>query len=263
MRHFIAGTFAACFLFAAVGQVSAQTRRPRMSRANMPPGWKWPPDVAMRSTGDRCLTELNRRGIIYRRAHRNVGKIATPIVPATLEFGGVELVPTFRKPPFVMDCHLALVLHDYGPRLARAGFRQLRFSSIYYYRHARLGGGRTNMLSRHALGLAIDIYGVIMADGTGLSVERHYHTAEGAPLHLLERILSQAGDFRAVVTPGNDPHHRDHFHLSAKMSIHGSAPDRTVQVSELQPIKPRRRWWRRPLRRASPRNLPALRIPAQ
>ena len=76
----------------------------------MPRGWTWPPSEAMRDAGARCVEALEAEGVGFARA-KATKRIVTPIVLDRLELGAIELQPTWRKPPFVMDCHLALALH--------------------------------------------------------------------------------------------------------------------------------------------------------
>ena len=185
--------------------------------SNMPDGWTWPPTAAMRAAGKACTARLDELGVAWHPA-AGVKKIATPITVPSMTFGGIKLVPTFRPPPFVMDCHLALALATFAKDLHELGVRELHFSRIYGYTRVRTQGRTKNVLSRHALGLAMDVRSVIDADGREAVVARDY--VHDDPLLLrLEDLLNDSGGFRTVLTPKNDPaSHHDHFHVEVALT---------------------------------------------
>jgi hypothetical protein len=187
-------------------------------RRNMPEGWVWPPTPAMKRAGQRCLSELDEAKIVWKRGPKT-RKIVTPIVVPSMELGGVALSPTFRKGPFVMDCHLALALHRHGEVLRQLGVRELRFSTIHEYRRIRMRGrpDLRKALSRHALGLAIDVFEIVTDSGEKLVVKDDYRKRDQTLL-AVERGLAASPDFRTPLTPRNSPRsHRDHFHLEARV----------------------------------------------
>lgn len=184
---------------------------------NMPAGWSWPPNPAMVAAGQACTARLDELGVVWRPAAAQK-QIATPITVPSMTFGGIKVVPTFRPPPFVMDCHLALALTTFSKDLYELGIRELKFSRIYGYTKVRTEGVIKNVLSRHALGLAIDVRAVVDADGREAVVVRDYRNDD--PLLLrLEDFLNDAGGFRTVLTPRNDPKsHDDHFHVEVALT---------------------------------------------
>jgi hypothetical protein len=182
--------------------------RPRL---NMPGGWTWPPSTAMKAEGEACLHHLDALGVAWRRAPAR-RKVATPIYLDDMTVGGVALVPRSRKGPFVMDCLLAATLADSADVFRSLGVAELRFAEIYDYRNINMG--QRPILSRHALGLAIDVLELVTDDGVDHVVERDY---PDALLATLEEWLRATGSWR-LITPATDPrHHRDHFHLEVNV----------------------------------------------
>jgi hypothetical protein len=195
-----------------------QAGKGRKRIPNMPRNWAWPPTPAMKDAGTRCLEDLDELGVTYRR-HASVKKVATPIVVPDLKLGAIGLESVYRKGPFVMDCHLARGLARHSAALRVLGVETLRFSQIHDYRHVQRNGRRTNILSRHAIGLAMDVRGVVLDDGTELAVERDYAEGPNA-LHAVEALVAGLEEFRTPLTPANDPRgHDDHFHFEAQMPL--------------------------------------------
>jgi hypothetical protein len=192
---------------------------------NMPPGWVWPPSRGMRQSGAKCLAELDALGVKYKRAGAQK-KIATPITVPSMQLGGLELKSIWRSGPFVMDCELALALESYGPKLHALGVRQLQFARIWGYTNVRTGGQTKPFLSRHALGLAIDVYAFVDDTGRKAVVETDYPNDD--PLLLaVEQTVDDSGGFRLCLTPKNDPvSHHDHFHIEAKIEYPVTTPSR-------------------------------------
>ena len=208
----------------------ASTRARRRIKPNMPPGWSWPPSKAMIAQGDACVRKLEAAEVAWKKSRRE-GKIATAIKVPAMGLGGIKLVPTFRKPPFTMDCHLALGLSQHLPALHQLGVREIHFSSIYRNTPVRTGGTVKRVLSRHALGLAIDIRAFVDADGRKAEVLTDYPKGDELLL-AVEQALSDSGGFRTVLTPRNDPKsHYDHFHVEARVEYPKSPPRKRKPAS--------------------------------
>ena len=198
------------------GDLEAKKRRKR-KRSNMPANWSWPPNRAMKKMAAACRDELTELGVEWSRAPRT-RKVAAPVVVESMQFGSIKLTPIFRKPPFVIDCHLAVALARVSKVLVNSGIAELRFSTIHQYRRVRLNGGTRRALSRHALGLAVDVYELVTTGGETIVIEDDYADSDHA--RAVEAALIRSEIFRAVITPGNDPRsHYDHFHLEARMKI--------------------------------------------
>ena len=189
---------------------------PRKVR-NMPDGWTWPPSVAMKQAGARCLAELDAAGVEHRPAGR-IKKIATPIELPELTIAGITLVPLRGVAPFPMDCHLAAAIASVAPQLRALGVRSLQFRTLHKYRSVRKQGKSMRFLSRHAIGLAIDVFAVGFDDGEVLQVKAHWSAA--GRLAKVAAVFADADGFRTPLTPANDPRdHDDHLHLEAHMRL--------------------------------------------
>ncbi|MEZ4368802.1 MAG: extensin family protein, partial [Kofleriaceae bacterium] len=151
-------------------------------------------------------------------------RIVTPITVPAMEFGGVQLTPTYKQPPFTMDCHLALGLATHLPRLAGYGVAEVLFSRIYGNTRVRSHGRTGAARSRHALGLAIDMRAFVKDDGTKVVVLDDYPLADELLL-TIEAELNESGGFRSLLTPSNDPEsHDDHYHLEVKVAYPTKVP---------------------------------------
>ena len=132
-----------------------------------------------------------------------------------MTLGGITYTSAYRKGPHKLDCQLALALHHFGPDLQAAGVREIKFGSIYRWTNVRVNGETKNILSRHALGIAMDVYAVIDETGREAVVKTDYKN-DDALLLSIEEVLNKSGRFRTVLTPRNDPKsHYDHFHIEA------------------------------------------------
>ena len=212
-RSLLVAALAAVFLATAAPPAHAEKRR--VHRPNLPDGWSWPPARDTRREGRRCMRDLREMGIRYKRAPRR-RMIATPVLIPEMKFGSVTLKPTYRKPPFVMDCRLARALASYAQILSTVGIREVYFSSIYDYRRVRMYHKVQRALSRHSLGLAVDVFAVVLDDGTRLAVKSDYWTSPA--LMVAELALRSSGGFRAILSPAVDPiSHGDHIHLEVKV----------------------------------------------
>ncbi len=179
---------------------------------NMPGGWTWPPSRSMTEAAKACEAKLDELGATWTHA-ASEGHIVDAMT-TDQQFGGVAYVG-YSKAAYKLDCELALQLETFGPALYALGVREVHFGSIYRWTRVRVGGKTKNILSRHALGLAMDIVSFIDATGREVVVGRDYK--QGDPLLLaVEQAVNASGKFRLLLTPKNDPiSHKDHFHLEA------------------------------------------------
>jgi hypothetical protein len=198
-----------------MGAAAADAKGKAVRRNNLPPGWKWPPAKQTRREGRKCMRDLRKLGVRFKKARRR-RMIATPVVVPEMKFGPLTLAPTYRKPPFVMDCRLARAIATHAERLAALGIRELRFSSIHDFRRVRLRGRVHRPLSRHSFGLAMDVYKVVLDGGAVLDVDEDYWSSP--VLMVAELALRSTGGFRAILSPAVDPiSHSDHLHIEVKV----------------------------------------------
>lgn len=192
--------------------------RVRYGRDNFPPGFAWPETAPMKHAEKACEQELEAAGVTWQPA-KPEGFIADPIQVPAMELGGIRLTPAYSRGPVTLDCQLARVLVKIGPDLHALGVREIRFGSVYRNTLVRVHGQTKNILSRHALGLAMDIKSFVDETGRVADVELDYLKGD-ALLHSIEDTVNRSTDFRIVLTPGNDPlSHSDHFHIEASVDF--------------------------------------------
>lgn len=176
---------------------------------------------AAADSASACLAELSARKVAYKPARRpgiaNAVEITGPL-------GGIQY--STYKQPLVIDCSLAVSLHEAARYVKALGIDKLFFSNAYSVRNVR----GTNRRSKHSFGLAIDIHSFSSSAGGELHVARDYEqglgddvdcvgkplTQGGATLKILQCQLVRSGLFSLVLSPDFDGDHHDHFHLEAK-----------------------------------------------
>ena len=188
--------------------------KPAKRANNMPRGFTWPPDRAMEAAAKACEAQLDTLGVAW-HATKAAGHMVDPIELTEGQIGGIAYVPVYAKTLPAMDCQLALALATLAPRLYDAGVREVHVGSTYRWSNVRVGGKTLPMLSRHALGLAMDVVSFVDDNGREAVVAKDYKRGDELLL-AVERTVNDSGVFRTVLTPKNDPKsHHDHFHLEA------------------------------------------------
>ncbi|CAN5849624.1 hypothetical protein BH11MYX3_BH11MYX3_07930 [soil metagenome] len=183
---------------------------------NMPRGFSWPPTRQMNEAEKACEAKLDEIGLAWKPAERD-GRIVDAITVAaddgSITLGGIKYVSAFRKGPHKVDCQLALALSTFGPQLEELGVTQVTFGSIFRFTNVRVMGKTKNILSRHALGIAMDIVSFTDREGRVALVGKDYKAGDELLLGI-ESVVNESGLFRLLLTPKNDPiSHSDHFHL--------------------------------------------------
>ncbi len=122
--------------------------------------------------------------------------------------------------PALVTCPLAVSLammdrHALQP-LARSYFGEsvVRIDHVGSYACRPIYGRADAPLSRHATAQAIDVTGVVLADGRHITVKRDWDKGrKGAFLHDVEHRA--CGFFGMILGPGYNAAHRGHFHLQS------------------------------------------------
>lgn len=174
-----------------------------------------------------CRAELKRRKLPVSFLGGNVSGVAVP-VRLTGELRGVMFRTPGKKSVYgIVDCRLVIVLDELAGLLAEHGVKAVHVDNMYRPR-SRLPGRKKK--SQHAYGLAIDIYGFTLADGSTLVVERDFDGKIGAvpcgpeadlapnssapavALRNLTCAIARARLFNHLLTPDYDAAHRNHLH---------------------------------------------------
>jgi hypothetical protein len=199
--------------------------RPKVRADNMPRGWTWPPSKTMVAAGKACEARLDELGVQWQPAKRE-GHIVDAITVPEGQIGGIAYTALYEKGTPVMDCQLVLALASFAPHLYELGVREVRFGSIYRWSKVRVGGKTKNMLSRHALGIAMDVVSFVDDSGREAVVAKDYKRDDELLLSI-ERAIDDSGTFRLVLTPKNDPiSHKDHFHIEANPDYSDAVDER-------------------------------------
>ncbi len=203
------------------GVASARPARPRAD--NMPRGWQWPPSHTMLDAAKACEGKLDELGVQWQPAKRT-GHVVDAVTVPDGAIGGITYIDVYDKQVPVMDCQLVLALATFAPRLYELGVREVRVGSIYRWSKVRVDGKTKDLLSRHALGLAMDIVSFVDDSGREAVVAKDYRQDDALLLDI-ERAVNDSTVFRTLLTPKNDPvSHKDHFHLEANPDYSDERP---------------------------------------
>ncbi|MFM8678228.1 MAG: extensin family protein [Alphaproteobacteria bacterium] len=174
-----------------------------------------PPPPAERLAGPSCAGELRAAGAAFEPLPDRQGPGDCRLVDAVrLQRSSVAL-----DQPAQLGCatatHLlrleAEVLQPAAQR--HFGQRVVRIRHVGGYACRARNGDPRGRLSEHALGRAIDIAGFDLADGTQVTVSRHWDERGPRGTFLRDVARGACGIFHLVLTPRTDALHRSHFHL--------------------------------------------------
>jgi hypothetical protein len=117
-----------------------------------------------------------------------------------------------------MDCPTALALHRWIDEGLRPAFRgrepaQLTVAAHYICRTRNNRPGAR--ISEHGRGKAIDIAGIVFADGSRVTVSDDYGRA------LRKAHRAACGIFGTTLGPGSDGYHEDHLHFDTAQHRNG------------------------------------------
>lgn len=124
-----------------------------------------------------------------------------------------------------MDCDTARALNTWVQRGLKPAFGatnggvtglQIAGSYVCRTRNHRAGA----KISEHGRGRAVDISGIIFANGSKLSILRDYKGRQGAPIRAAHRAA--CGIFGTTLGPGSDGMHEDHLHFDTARHRNGA-----------------------------------------
>ena len=200
----------------ALGDMGAAPKDLATRYANLQPG--------------ACRAEVRRRRIMAVSAQGVALGVATPM-RVTGALRGVRFVtPGPRSKHGILDCRLLLVLDELAAVLVEQGVAVV-YVDGFYRPKAHLPGSKSP--SQHAFGLAVDIHGFGMKDGTGLVIERDFAGGLGAPvcgadamiqpesrasltLRNVACAIARSKAFHYLLTPNYDAAHANHWHGDIK-----------------------------------------------
>ena len=160
----------------------------------------------------RCLRTLKANGASFRF-------VADPPHDDDCPFRNVVRMRPggLLRRPLYMTCRLATALVRFDTEVLQPAAHRHFGQPVSHLlengvRNCRPVAGYDALLSEHAFANAIDVAGVVLRDGTAISVAE----ADAQPTHaaFLREVGTRACDvFRTVLGPGFDGQHRDHVHL--------------------------------------------------
>jgi hypothetical protein len=166
-------------------------------------------------SGRQCLAELDTHGIFYRPVDLGEATDERCRVDTAVRVPRLDVA---LSQPATMSCRLASRLDAFErtvvQRLALAdlGRPVIGIDHLGAY-DCRRNTGRPDQLSEHAYGLAIDIAGFRLSDGTVVSVEHDWWQPSRNRDFLHHLAQSACGYFSVVLTPSSSRDHFNHMHF--------------------------------------------------
>lgn len=172
-----------------------------------------PPAPPLTYNDQQCLAELNRLGVQYQVEPQSASTSRACLVQNPIRVSAAT-VPFSR--PTVAACGFVLKFDQFErdvirPLAKRSFGRDLKaVVDIGAYSCRSTRAGRE---SEHAHGLAMDIAGFELSDGTMISVKEEW-ARRGKGRDFLHAVATQACHyFNEVLDPDSDRDHVDHIHL--------------------------------------------------
>lgn len=172
-----------------------------------------PPTIPVTQNDQRCLAELNRLGVQYQVEPQPASvprscRVENPVrvYAATIPFSrptvaSCGFVVEFDK--FEREVIRPLAKRDFGHDL-----KTIVHFGAYNCRTTDQGKE-----SAHATGMAMDVAGFELTDGTMISVKQEWNK-RGKERDFLHAVAKDAcGYFNEVLDPDSDSDHHDHIHL--------------------------------------------------
>lgn len=181
-----------------------------------PPGWLTRFKLArLIREPQLCRDVLARTQIVYTPLpDREVAEGCRFANAVRIEASGLQLAPAFT-----LSCPAAVSLalwerHVLQPAAeAHFGQRARRLEHFGSFACRNLYGRADGPRSRHATADALDIAGVVLADGRRVRVASHWTGSGAEALFLRDLHAGACRVFDAVLGPDYNAAHRDHFHV--------------------------------------------------
>lgn len=163
---------------------------------------------------ERCLADLETGHARYEPiADFTEGKSCGIHEGVKLRAVGAEL-----NSPLAMTCALADHMLRFEREAVQPSAQRIFGQPVVKIHHygsysCRSMTGRSDRMSLHASGKAVDIGIFELADGTKISVLRDWRAGGAKQRFLREVAQKSCGIFTLVLTPNANHAHRDHFHL--------------------------------------------------
>lgn len=171
-----------------------------------------PPPPLSRSD-QQCLADLNRLGVQYQVEPQSASTSRACLVQNPIRISAAT-VPFSR--PTVAACNFVLKFDEFErevirPLAKRTFGRDLK--TVVHFGAYSCRSTHAGRESEHAHGLAMDIAGFELTDGTMITVKQEW-TKRGKGRDFLRAVAAQACHyFNEVLDPDSDRDHVDHIHL--------------------------------------------------
>jgi len=161
-----------------------------------------------------CAAELTARGAIFEPVADREGPNGCRLSDSVrITRSSVAL-----DQPVQLNCAAALHLLRFEEQVLQPAAQRHFGQRLSRVRHfggysCRARADNARRLSEHGLGNAVDVAGFDLADGTQITVARHWREPGPRGAFLQEVARGACSIFHLVLTPRTDALHRSHFHL--------------------------------------------------
>lgn len=172
-----------------------------------------PPAPPLSHSDEQCLAELNRLGVQYQVEPQSASTSRACLVQNPIRVSAATI--PFNQPT-VAACHFVLKFDEFErdvirPLAKRTFGRDLK--TVVHFGAYSCRSTHAGRESEHAHGLAMDIAGFELTDGTMITVKQDW-TRRGKGRDFLRAVAAQACHyFNEVLDPDSDRDHVDHIHL--------------------------------------------------
>jgi hypothetical protein len=116
--------------------------------------------------------------------------------------------------PATLDCDTARALRKWVSTKLKPAFGRTEVTGLHvaaHYACRSRNNKKGARISEHGRGKAIDISGFRLANGTELSILKHYKSSKGKPIRTAHK--GACGIFGTTLGPSSDGYHEDHLHF--------------------------------------------------